>query len=141
MPVRDGGARLARVLRAAREQETALRVELLVCDSGSTDGSPRVARAHGARVLTIAPARFGHGATRNLLAREARGAYVIFVTQDAVPATPHWLERLLDAFRREPDAGLAFGPYRAQPGASASTARELERFFASFGAGRTDRLG
>jgi glycosyltransferase involved in cell wall biosynthesis len=140
VPVRDGGARLARVLRAVRDQHTARAVELLVCDSGSTDGSVEVARAHGARVLTIAPERFSHGSTRNLLAREARGAHVVCVTPDAVPATPRWLERLLAAFAREPDAGLAFGPYVPAPGATPSTARELEAFFASFGAGRTDRL-
>jgi rhamnosyltransferase len=99
-----------------------------------------VAEAHGARVLQIAPADFGHGRTRNLLAREARAAHVIFLTQDAVPATRQWLDRLLAAFVREPDAGLAFGPYVAGPGARPSTARELETFFASLRDAATVRL-
>ena len=140
LPVRDGGSRLERVLRAVRDQDTAREVELLVCDSGSRDGSVDVARAHGARVLEIAPAEFSHGATRNLLAREAAGAHVVFLTQDAVPASPRWLESLLAPFASAQDVGLAFGPYAPEPGATAMTARELETFFASFGGARVDRL-
>jgi glycosyltransferase involved in cell wall biosynthesis len=140
LPVRDGGPRLRTVLRAVRGQETVRDVELLVCDSGSTDGSAEVARSHGARVLTIAPSEFSHGATRNLLVREATGTHVVFLTQDAVPASPRWLESLLAAFESAPDVGLAFGPYVAQPGATPMTARELETFFASFGGARIDRL-
>jgi rhamnosyltransferase len=140
LPIRDGGPRLARVLTAVREQDTARDVELLVCDSGSRDGSAECALAHGARVLRIAPHEFSHGATRNLLVREAAGAHVVFLTQDAVPATAQWLDALLGAFALAGDVALAFGPYVPQPGASVSTARELESFFASFGAGRVDRL-
>lgn len=140
LPIRDAGPRLARVLTAVREQHTDREVELLVCDSGSRDGSAEVARAHGARVLRIEPHEFSHGATRNLLAREAAGAHVVFLTQDAVPATPQWLDALLGAFALGDDVALAFGPYVPQPDASVSTARELECFFASFGSERVDRL-
>ena len=140
VPVRDGGERVGLVLEAVRAQQCARRVELLVCDSGSRDGSVAVARACGARVLEIEPHAFSHGATRNLLAAEASGEHVVFLTQDAVPATAHWLEALLDAFDQAQDVALAFGPYVPQPGASVSTTRELEAFFASFGDGRVDRL-
>jgi GT2 family glycosyltransferase len=140
VPVRDGGPRLARVLDAVRAQQTDRTIELLVCDSGSRDGSVAVARERGARVLQIEPHDFSHGATRNLLAGEAAGAHVVFLTQDAVPASRRWLEELLGAFALAGDVALAFGPYVPQAGASASTRRELEAFFASFGAGRVDRL-
>ena len=140
LPVRDGGSRLKDVLRAVRDQDTARDVELLVCDSGSTDGSVEVARAAGARVVSIAAAEFSHGTTRNLLASEATGAHVVFLTQDAVPASRGWLEALLGAFEAAPDIALAFGPYVPQPDASTMTVRELEQFFISFGYGRTDRL-
>lgn len=140
VPVRDAGPRLALLLDAVLGQDTALVVELLVCDSGSSDGSVEVARSRGARLLEIRPSAFSHGATRNLLAREARGEHVAFLTQDAVPATPQWLDRLLGAFAQGPDIGLAFGPYLPAPGATPMTARELEAFFASFGGPRIDRL-
>ena len=143
LPVLDGGDRLAAVLDAVAAQEVDHEVELLVCDSGSTDGSVAVARDRGARLLQIARADFSHGGTRNLLMEQAAGEHVAFLTQDARPLTPTWLAALLAGFTQAPDIGLTFGPYRAAPGASASTARELSSWFASLapdGRSRIDRL-
>jgi GT2 family glycosyltransferase len=141
IPVRDGGALLQRTLRALCAQTVAH--ELLVCDSGSSDGSPELAREHGARVLQIAPERFSHGGTRNLLMNEASGGHVAFLTQDAEPADERWLERLLGGFALAPDVGIVYGPYLPRPDASPPVRMELERWFTSLspdGAPRVDRL-
>jgi rhamnosyltransferase len=143
VPVLDGGPRLAAVLAGVRAQELDREVELLVCDSGSTDDSPAVARRCGARVLEIARQDFSHGATRNLLMEEAAGEHVAFLTQDAEPAGRSWLATLLGGFEEADDIGLTFGPYQARPEASAMTRRELAQWFASFapdGRPRIDRL-
>jgi rhamnosyltransferase len=129
IPVRDGGELLGRTLRALAAQTVAH--ELLVCDSGSRDGSVALAREHGARVLEIAPAAFSHGGTRNLLLREAAGAHVALLTQDAEPADARWLERLLEGFALAEDVGLVYGPYLPRPGASRAVRLELERWFGS----------
>lgn len=131
LPVKDGGPLLGEVLDAVAAQRVDRDVELLVCDSGSADGSDALAEAHGARVIRIAPHEFGHGRTRNLLAAEARGAHVAFLTQDATPADEHWLQRLLDGFGAAPRVGLVSGPYVPRPGAPLPLRRELETFFAS----------
>jgi glycosyltransferase involved in cell wall biosynthesis len=141
IPVRDGGQLLARTLAALAAQT--VEHELLICDSGSIDGSLGVARAHGARLLEIPPSRFSHGATRNLLMEQASGARVAFLTQDAEPADERWLERLLGGLELAPDVGLAFGPYRPRPEASLAVRLELERWFASLapdGEPRVERL-
>jgi rhamnosyltransferase len=129
IPVRDGGEPFAGVLEALAGQTVAH--ELLVCDSGSRDGSVELARAHGARVLEIAPQSFNHGATRNLLMDQARGVHVALLTQDAQPAGQDWLERLLAAFELGEDVAIAYGPYRARDHASAPVRIELERWFSS----------
>jgi rhamnosyltransferase len=141
IPVRDGGALFARTLEALSTQTVAH--ELLVCDSHSSDDSPELARAHGARVLEIDPAHFSHGGTRNLLMSESAGAHVALLTQDAEPANTGWLERLLGGFELAPDIGLVCGPYLPRPDASAAVRLELERWFSSLapdGAPRVDRL-
>jgi rhamnosyltransferase len=141
IPVRDGAAVLAGVLEALSTQTVSH--ELLVCDSHSRDGSVELARAHGARVLEIAPARFSHGGTRNLLMNEASGAHVALLTQDSEPADDRWLERLLGGFELAPDVGLVCGPYLPRPDAPPAVRLELERWFASLareGAPRVDRL-
>jgi glycosyltransferase involved in cell wall biosynthesis len=141
IPVRDGGALLAGTLEALARQS--VEHELLVCDSGSRDGSAELARSHGARVLEIGPGQFSHGGTRNLLLSEASGTRVALLTQDAEPADERWLERLLSGFDLG-DVGIAYGPYRPRPSASVAVRIELERWFSSLspdGAPRVERLG
>jgi glycosyltransferase involved in cell wall biosynthesis len=135
IPTLNAGPDFARTLSAVRAQRVDAEVELLVCDSGSTDATIATARGYGARLLEIAPADFSHGATRNLLVARARGDHVAFLTQDAVPAHPGWLAGLLGGFSAAPNVGLVFGPYRAPVGTSASVAREIDAWFASFSDG------
>jgi glycosyltransferase involved in cell wall biosynthesis len=140
IPVLDGGRLLADVLTAVRAQRIDRPVEIVVADSGSSDGSPELARSFGAIVLAVE--RFSHGGTRNLLMERSGGAHVVFLTQDAVPAGEHWLERLLSGFEAADDVALAFGPYEARRGAPAAVARELQAWFAALapdGRPRVDR--
>ncbi len=129
IPVRDGGELLERTLAALAGQTVAH--ELLVCDSGSRDSSPALARARGARVLEIESRAFSHGGTRNLLMREAAGAHVALLTQDAEPVERDWLERMLAGFELARDVGIVYGPYRPRGDAPVAVRLELERWFAS----------
>jgi rhamnosyltransferase len=129
IPVRDGGELFAGVLRALAGQS--VEHELLVCDSGSTDGSLQLAREHGARVLQIAPQRFNHGGVRNLLMEAAQGVHVALLSQDAQPADARWLERLLEGFALAGDVAIVYGPYRARSHAPAPVRLELESWFRS----------
>ncbi|GAC1441706.1 MAG: hypothetical protein NVSMB51_21940 [Solirubrobacteraceae bacterium] len=129
IPVRDGGEVLDATLAAVRRQTVA--AELLVCDSGSRDGSAELARRHGARVIEIE--HFTHGGARNRLMREARGDHVALLTQDAEPAREDWLARLLGGF--EPGVGIVFGPYLPRPDADPAMRRELESWFGSLAPG------
>ncbi len=138
IPVRDGGAALERTLEALSGQS--LDHELLVCDSGSRDGSPALARRHGARVLEIPSEQFSHGGTRNLLMSQARGDHVALLSQDAEPASARWLERLLAGFQLAPDVGLVFGPYLARPDTSLAVRLELAQWFGSLAPDRAPRV-
>jgi rhamnosyltransferase len=139
IPVLNGGARLAEVLAAVRAQELDRPVELLIVDSGSTDGSLDTARRHGARLTQIPQHQFSHGGTRNRLMELATGDHVAFLTQDSVPAHPGWLAALMSGFARGDDVALSTGPYLARPADSPMVRRELTEFFARFGGPRVDR--
>ena len=145
IPILNGADVLEHTLDAVRAQhlEQDVSVELLVCDSGSRDGSVSIARSYGAEVIEIPSERFSHGGTRNLLMERSEGAHVAFLTQDAAPADDRWLARLLDGFSLADDIALVFGPYRPRPDASPMVARELTewfRLFAPDGLPRIDRL-
>jgi glycosyltransferase involved in cell wall biosynthesis len=129
IPVKDG-ARYLGPLLAALHQQGDNEVELLVVDSGSSDGSVELARGSGATVHEIAPEEFGHGRTRNLAMELTSGDVVCFLTQDAVPE-PGWLAAHLEAFELDPKVGAVYGPHLPWPDTSPMIARELEEFFAS----------
>jgi rhamnosyltransferase len=128
----NGGELLDEVLGAVRAQRVpGDDVELVIVDSGSTDGSLSVAQRHGAQVVSISRSSFSHGGTRNRLMRETRGSHVAFLTQDATPASPDWLASLLRGFARGERVGLAYGPYRPRPDAPHWVKREYSSFFGS----------
>ncbi len=101
VPTLDGGARFLRVLDGIARQETDFDFDLLVVDSGSTDGSDAAAERAGARLVRIPKSDFNHGLTRNLGISESRGEIVALLTQDAVPVGAAWLKPLVDAFSRD----------------------------------------
>ena len=143
IPVLNAGSGLIELLTAIAGQRTRAEIEVLICDSGSHDGSVAVARSLGATVIEIERRQFSHGGTRNLLMERSGGQHVAFLTQDAVPADEHWLSRLLAGFELAEDVGLVFGPYVPRPGASPMVTRELTGWFAGFAPGggpRIDRL-
>ena len=142
IPTLNAGPQFGELLERLAEQT--IEHELLICDSGSADGTTELARARGARLIEIPRSSFSHGATRNLLMQQAAGTHVAFLTQDAVPAHREWLSQLLSGFELAPDVGLVFGPYLPRPDASASVAREVTVWFRSFtddGRPRIDALG
>ena len=138
LPVLNGGPLLDEVLSAVRRQRVpGEEVELVVADSGSTDGSLDLLRRHEARVIAVPRSEFSHGGTRDLLMRSSFGSHVAFLTQDATPASDGWLAALLRGFSRAPDVALAYGPYLPRPDAPHFIARELRDVFGP--APRVDR--
>ena len=136
IPVRNGAAELGRCLDAIAAQQVADEFEILVVDSGSSDGTPALAREHGARVHEIAYDEFHHGATRNLGVRLARGDIIVWTTHDAYPESDDWLA-LLTAPLRAGEPGLA-GVYGRQ--LAHVDATPPERYFLDFLYGPESRV-
>jgi glycosyltransferase involved in cell wall biosynthesis len=105
IPVKNAGEQLGRLLAKIRSQRKITDVELIVLDSGSKDGSIAKAKEFGAMILQVPPDEFNHGATRNLGAGVAKGDFLVFTVQDAMPSSDYWLYRMLSPFMQYP--GLA----------------------------------
>jgi rhamnosyltransferase len=127
IPVKNGGDDLVRCLDALARQRVADEVEVVVVDSGSTDGSIEVARERGARVHEIPPQEFNHGATRNLGAELARGDVLVFISQDAEPLGEEWLARLVAPLSDDDRIAGAYGRQLAR-----EDAVPPERYFLDF---------
>ena len=126
IPIKNAERHLEEQLHAVFAQQGAPETEVILVDSGSTDRSREIAGGYPVRLLTIRPEEFGHGATRNLGAREARGSYLVFLTQDATPADPSWLRNLVRPLEEEESVAGAFSRHIPRPGCSLPLARQIE---------------
>ena len=70
-------------------------------DSTSMDGTAELARSHSARVISVPRDQFDHGGTRDAALRQTTGEFVLFLTQDALPADERYIEHLLKPFADE----------------------------------------
>jgi rhamnosyltransferase len=127
IPTLNGGDDLRRCLEQIAAQDFSGRHEVVVVDSGSSDGSASLARSLGAVVCEIARNEFNHGRARNMGAAIARGEMLVFTSQDACPDDDHWLSALVTPLRR--DSGLAGVYGRQLPHADA---RPAQRYFLDF---------
>jgi len=121
IPTKNAGPRFAETLTAIFAQEEKS-FEVIAVDSGSTDGTLDVIRGFPVRLYQIPPSEFGHGRTRNLAGKYAAGDYVVFMSQDAMPASPQWLSSFIA--RWDDRVAGAYSRQLPRPDASAG-----ERFF------------
>jgi rhamnosyltransferase len=135
IPTLNGERYLDRILVMLERQEFAGSVEILVIDSGSTDRTLEIVRAHpDVRLHEIPNSEFGHGRTRNLAARLARGRLVAYLTQDAIPLSARWLAEMtapLDPAGA--DAVAVLGRQEPRPGCFPLQKYEIQAVFSRFG--------
>jgi rhamnosyltransferase len=122
---KNGERHLRSVLEALYRQRLIGAAEVIVIDSGSSDATLAIAAAFPVQLTRIAPEEFGHGRTRNLGARLARGRFLVFLPQDATPLGAGWLEALLRPFD-DPAVAGTYGRQIARPDASPMEAFFLE---------------
>jgi polysaccharide biosynthesis protein PslC len=108
IPTKNGAEGIGACLAAIYSQKDAAPLEVVVVDSGSTDGTLEIARRYPVRIEQIPPEKFHHARTRNYAAGLAKGEVLIFLSQDAIPATETWLVSLLKDFK-EPSVGAVYG--------------------------------
>jgi rhamnosyltransferase len=103
--------------------------ELLVFDSGSTDGSVDLIRAFRPRhFVQFAPHDYISGRVLNEGLRLARSEFVLFLNADATPQGENWLRPLLDALL-PPENAAVFGRQIPRPDCQAVFACDYERCF------------
>jgi rhamnosyltransferase len=113
-------------LEAVFGQKGAGPFEVIVVDSGSTDGTREIAarvlaardqERYPVRLEQIPPGTFHHARTRNYAASLADGEILVYLAADAFPVSENWLRALLANFE-DKMVGAVYGRHVPKAGSS-----------------------
>lgn len=92
-PVYNGESYLKNLFSKIREQENIDFIEIIIPVSKSNDNSLEEAKKYANLAYEVSD--FNHAKTRHEAALKANGDYLIFITQDIIPADNLWLYNLI----------------------------------------------
>lgn len=139
VPTYNAGPEFPGIFAAMLDQDLDAELEVLVTDSGSTDGTLEFLQAQPVALTVIDSADFNHGRTREEAIRRARGEVVVLATQDARPADRQWIRALLRNYD-DPAVAGAYSAQRPRPDANPFSRHRLESWAATANDRRVQRV-
>lgn len=94
IPCLNAGEEFQFLLKVLQAQKGFTNIEIIIVDSGSTDGTLDVAKRFNVKIIRIKPEDFSHSYARNLGAQHASGDFLLFTVQDALPPSDTWLHEM-----------------------------------------------
>lgn len=122
IPAYRPGAEFRELLKRLMAQSRPLRRIIIMNTRTEVDMRTMAEDIPGAEIHELNKSEFDHGGTRDAGARLSDADYLLFLTQDALPADEYLVERLAAAFT-EPQIKAAYARQLARP-----DCRELERY-------------
>lgn len=133
IPTYNGEEYLESLLTQVYKQKN-VTYEVLIIDSGSSDKTIEIINKFPkVKLQQIPNTEFGHGKTRNLAATMANGEFMVYLSQDAVPAHDRWLEFMIEPFYINKRVFCVVGGQKPRPFADAPTKREVSGVFEPLG--------
>lgn len=109
IPTYNGGKKFYQVAEMLKQQVGITPNDVLIIDSSSSDQTVQVARNAGFRVQIINKKDFGHGKTRRMAAEQSIAEYIVFMTQDAIPASNDSIIQLCKPLMENQNIGVTYG--------------------------------
>ena len=122
---------LGKLLYGLSQQE-GVTYEVVLVDSGSTDGSLAIAEEFGVDSITyIPPERFSFGRALNYGCEEAHAPICVLASAHVYPRHRHWLRTLVERFDDGGEIALVYGKQRGNDQTTFSESQILRRWFPS----------
>lgn len=119
---------IGRLFEGLKEQ-TFRDFEIVVVDSGSTDGTLEIVQQQeDVNLLRIAKQDFSFGRSLNMGCEAASGRYLVAISAHCYPVDQFWLENLLDDFTNG-RVGVVYGRQRGHEDSHFSEHRIFEKWF------------
>jgi rhamnosyltransferase len=130
IPTKNGAEWIGECLQLVYSQQGVGPVEVVMVDSGSIDGTLEIARKYPVRIEEIAAQDFHHARTRNYAATLTTGKYLVFLSQDAIPANDSWLRAMLQNFA-DATVGAVYGRQVPKAGSTQERHDALDTMYGS----------
>lgn len=105
-------------------------VEVVIIDSGSTDGTLSIAESHGCRITYITKEQFTFGRSLNMGSDFARGDILVYVSGHCIPNENSWLIKLIKPIR-DGIAGYTYGRQIGRDTTKYSEEKIFDKYFPS----------
>ena len=119
---------IRRLLHGVMEQSVKGDVEIIVVDSGSTDGTLDIVSQFPTKLLTIRPEEFTFGRSLNRGCEAATGDVIAIASAHVYPRYKDWLERMVEPFS-DPQVAVSYGCQRGDASTKYSEHQLLARWF------------
>jgi rhamnosyltransferase len=137
VPTFNGSNYLLDLIKSVLSQNmpNGYKLDFIITDSGSTDGTLDIINRYKNNICLnkIANSEFSHGGTRQNAAKQAKGEFIIFLSQDAVPCNERWLINMIEPFFISEKIGCVFGRQIPRPMSPPTIKREVSSVFGQFG--------
>jgi glycosyltransferase involved in cell wall biosynthesis len=112
----------------ARQVAPGVDIETVIVDSGSTDGTLKIAESFGARLVHIRKEEFSFGRSLNYGCEAATGDALVMVSGHCIPVDEHWIARLVEPLGQD-GVVYAYGGQRGDVGTRFSEREIFAKYF------------
>lgn len=91
-------ALIGECFNVVRSQQGDFDLDVVVVDSGSTDGTLEIVHSHGGRIVELSPDEFDYSTALNVGIAAVRGELVVSLSAHAIPVDDAWLETMTAPF-------------------------------------------
>lgn len=105
-------------------------IEVVIIDSGSTDGTVSIAKNHGCRITFITKEQFTFGRSLNMGSQFAKGDILVYVSGHCIPREDTWLVNLIEPIRHG-ICGYTYGRQVGRDTTKYSEEKIFQKYFSS----------